>query len=189
MQFEIPIAQNNKVLKSIRGQILEGLFEKPTKKIITDSVTLSHIFFGKIDTAQFREWQHRYEKTANGILLYKDSEIMSYEINSYIYSGGAHGNSSVNYFVFDLKTGKRLAERDIFKENYEKKIIEILLKKLENEECYKNFYFDALRPNNNFFIDQQGITYFFNSYEIASFACGFYKVFIPFEEISEILKK
>lgn len=129
------------------------------------------------------------KKTANGILLYKDSEIMSYEINSYIYSGGAHGNSSVNYFVFDLKTGKRLAERDIFKENYEKKIIEILLKKLENEECYKNFYFDALRPNNNFFIDQQGITYFFNSYEIASFACGFYKVFIPFEEISEILKK
>ncbi len=191
LNFEIPIVQNNTALQKIRTQILSQIFDNQTDNIVTDSATLVHIFFGEIETLE-NEIPVRYEKTLT-CEAFEKTNGLSYVIASYIYSGGAHGYTSIQYFEFDLQTGKRLTEEDIFTTNYEKILSKILLNKLKKDEKVKRmdldgFYEDRVRPNGNFSLEEKGVRYFFNSYEIAPYAFGNFSVFIPFEEIQSILK-
>lgn len=190
LQFEIPISPCDTALQHIRTQILSKIFETPTDSIITDSATLVHLFIGEgAGDILEADWHVNYEKTINGRVAFSNINIVSYAVGGYEYSGGAHGYTSLYYFVFDLKTGKRLTEADIFTGNYEEVLTKILLKKLESEDCFAGFYIDKVRPNGNFFINEKGITYFFNSYEIAAYACGNFEVFIPFEELHTMMQR
>ena len=196
LDFDYPIVQQNTDLLNICEEILSEIFEFPTDSIITDSIILLEHFFGiseleEIDWYSDTDIKMNYEKSVNGKVLFTDDNILSYRISSYIYSGGAHGYSHLTYFVFDLKTGKRLTEEDIFTENYQEIITEIMLNKLNvsNNNSLDDYYLDNIKPNSNFFVDEKGITYFFNSYEIACYAFGPTEIFISYQEIQSILKK
>ncbi|MDR1762144.1 MAG: DUF3298 and DUF4163 domain-containing protein [Bacteroidales bacterium] len=190
LQFTIPVVQSDTSSQKIRTQILSAIFETPTDSVITDSATLGRIFFGEGDLLE-SDWRVNREKVTTGRVLFTNTGIVSYGIDSYMYSGGAHGYSSVQYFVFDIKTGKHLTEDDIFTGNYQEVITRIMLKELSKEDSLEEFYKDKIRPNGNFKIDETGITYFFNPYEIASYAKGSFEVFISrdSEALHDILKK
>jgi len=47
--------------------------------------------------------------------LLNDERIYSYGINRYVFMGGAHGLSNVNYFNFDLRTGKKSLKKSYSK--------------------------------------------------------------------------
>ncbi|MDR0941372.1 MAG: DUF3298 and DUF4163 domain-containing protein [Bacteroidales bacterium] len=190
LNFEIPAiyCDADTALVSIRTQILSAIYETPVDSVIRDSSALVHLFFEIDSLPTESEMPLPYQKTRTGKVLFANANYVSYAINGYDYSGGAHGYTSVYYYEFDVKTGKRLTESDIFKGDYEKTLTQIFLKKLETEDCFKELYIDRVRPNGNFFINEKGITYFFNSYEIASYACGNFELFIPFEELSAIVQ-
>ena len=65
------------------------------------------------------------------------------------------------------------------------------LREVENAKELENigyFSIEEIFPNGNFLIDEKGITYTFNEYEIAAYVVGPTHVCIPFEEISYLLK-
>ncbi len=188
LQFDYPIVQQDAALLNIREYILSEIFETPTDSIITDSVSLLSNFFGAPEDYS-EEDRVRYMKDIVGNSLFANDNILSYSINNYSFSGGMHGYTAINYFVFDLKTGNRIIEEDIFDGDYKEMITEILLKELSKEDHFEDFYLDRVIPNGNFKIDEDGITYFFNTYEIAPYAYGNFEVFIPYEKIKLILQK
>ena len=63
---------------------------------------------------------------------------------------------------------------------------------VENTKDLENigfFSIEEIFPNGNFFVDDKGITYTFNEYEIAAYVVGATHVLLPFEELQYLLKQ
>lgn len=59
----------------------------------------------------------------------------------------------------------------------------------EADELMGEGFFDIneIAPNNNFWINNEGVHYVYNQYEIAPYSMGPIEVTIPFEEITPII--
>ncbi|MDR3062073.1 MAG: DUF3298 and DUF4163 domain-containing protein [Dysgonamonadaceae bacterium] len=138
-----------------------------------------------------------YKKLKNSIPFSKNN-IISLLVESNIYEGGAHGSHSIYGYVFDLTQGSFIMEQHIFTENYKKPLSSIIRAKItkandlkEPRELEEIGYgsIEDIVPNGNFIIDKEGITYYFNENEIASYFMGITTVFIPYREIMNYLRK
>ena len=131
-------------------------------------------------------------------ILYNQNNFISFTVSSEIYEGGAHGSHSVYGYVIDLSTGEFLSEDAIAGNNYKKNLATILAQKialangLTDVSQLENIGYNNISdiaPNNNFTIDDKGITYYFNEYEIGAYFIGITKVFIPYAELKIYLSK
>ena len=141
-------------------------------------------------------WYSYYEMASNEI-TYNQNGLLSYSINFENYTGGAQGSHTYTNHVLNLATGNPILEEDIFVTNFQEDLAQILvnhivkLREVENAKELENlgyFSIEEIFPNGNFLIDEKGITYTFNEYEIAAYVVGPTHVCIPFEEISYLLK-
>ena len=137
-----------------------------------------------------------WEKNVNMDIRHNENNIVSIKFEKYAYTGGAHGISMTEYAVCDLVKNKKLNLNDIFKENVKfevDNILDVKLRKLNGlntEESLREagFFVDQMEWSDNFFINSQGIGFFYNVYEIAPYASGTTELFIPFTEIAALLK-
>ncbi|GHV08859.1 hypothetical protein FACS1894160_3850 [Bacteroidia bacterium] len=77
---------------------------------------------------------------------------------------------------------------DDFEQNMSAVIVQKILEanELNNPDQLENlgFYGSEILPNGNFTLNDKGITYYFNEYEIAAYFVGVTEVFIPYEELN-----
>ena len=104
--------------------------------------------------------------------------------------GAAHGYYYIGSMLFDLATGNLVHEDDLFVEGYRPKLTELLETYVVNFEYYEEDFLlvDSIEPNDNFSVNEDGITYFFNPYEITAYAYGIVDITIPWDALKEILK-
>jgi hypothetical protein len=142
-------------------------------------------------------WFSYYEFSSNEI-LYNKNDLLCYSINYERYTGGAHGAHSCKACIIDLTTGLELKEKDFFTDGYQENLAQILVNKIAKENHAENakdlenqgfFSIDEIYPNDNFAIDDTGITYYFNEYEIAAYVVGMTRVHLAYDEIRHLLRK
>lgn len=102
------------------------------------------------------------------------------------YSGGAHPVTWSEEYVFDRRTGKRVAITDIV-ENTPEEICEVVATYVDRDRPGLHFYEDqehraSILEDFRFFLSEEGIGIHFNTYEIASYAKGDQDYIIPFWE-------
>jgi hypothetical protein len=113
------------------------------------------------------------------------------------YKGGAHNAHQYTNRVVDLRTGRRITENEIFVDDYQDALAKIIIdgialaNNVEVPELENIGFFDIneIYPNRNFHIDETGITYTFNEYEIAAYVVGPVSVKIPYEKIGHLLRR
>ncbi len=141
-------------------------------------------------------WFSYYEMSSNTIRFNQDG-LLCFSVNFENYTGGAHGAHAYNHFVLDANTGHRISEEDIFVDNYQDSLAEILVAQIAKQNDISDpkelenmgfFSVDEIYPNNNFFVDDTGITYTFNEYEIAAYVVGPVHVHLSFEEVQYLLR-
>jgi hypothetical protein len=128
-------------------------------------------------------------------ILMNGSHVLSFYIDHYAFTGGAHGLQTRQYTVVNLWTGKEVRLKDIFKENSETLLSSILSDKIHEKNHLPitqsltdaGFFTDTIKPNDNFYITREGIGFFYNQYDIAPYASGSIDVFIPFYELKDLL--
>ncbi|MDR1610848.1 MAG: DUF3298 and DUF4163 domain-containing protein [Candidatus Symbiothrix sp.] len=135
----------------------------------------------------------QYHLDLKNEITYNGNNLISFLVENEIFEGGAHGAHSICGYVIDLNTGEYITEDSFAGTDYKKNLSEIIVKKIAEankvsdpkqleDMGYNNI--DDIVPNGNFTIDAEGITYYFNEYEIASYFIGITKVFIPYEELN-----
>lgn len=138
-----------------------------------------------------------YSMSNENKIVFKNDSLLSYAVQYSDYTGGAHGSHRTTYVNIDLGELTTLSEEDIFLPNYQKPLREIIIKKLMADnnvsapESLINIGFfdiDEIFPNNNFWLNDEGIHYAYNQYEIAPYSMGVIEVLIPFNELKSILK-
>ncbi len=213
LMVELPACYHNEIiLDSIRNTLINNLFGSDYLQFGNDSVlkvfAASLINEYKITNAPLLEqldstafYSFFNEHNLEGFSLLNDEKIYSYGINRYVFMGGAHGLTTLNYFNFDLKSGKQIMENDLFEAGFEETLTSLLKTRIveqSNEDPNvetiislddTDYWVDAIKPNNNFYITDESLNYVFNPYEIAPYYMGITEVIIPFDRIKEILKK
>ncbi len=138
-----------------------------------------------------------YEGTSNVNVL--NDTLISLALEESYYTGGAHGSGGKYFLNFDPRTGEMYQLDDFFMEGYElalntagEKVFRKERELAETDDLQENYFEfpdNKFRLNDNFGFSNKGITFYFNSYEIAPYAAGPTEIFIPFSEISSWLRK
>ena len=116
--------------------------------------------------------------------------LRTYDVMDDSYTGGAHGSTYNTSLVFDMTTGQRISEADLFREGFEADIAEALNDKvLEglDEELWEAVY-EVPTPNGNFSVSEQGVTWHYNPYEIGPYVLGFLTASFTWDELAPYLK-
>lgn len=128
---------------------------------------------------------------------FNEKGLFSYTVFSERFTGGAHGGKNFINTVIDLKSGEKITEDDLFNETTKPLIVNMIIDKImkthkvgKASELQDIGYFDVseIGLNKNFYLDEKGLTYTFNEYEIAAYAVGATEVRLGYNEIADLLK-
>ncbi len=214
INFTYPAKYDDKeILKKIQQQFVSAYFGDSYEKLSPEEAVAKYTEdylnnykdlegeykeeVAKADETPVGAWFSYYEMSTNDI-VYNQNDILSYSIYVENYIGGAHGSHATANHVINMKTGAPITESDIFIEDFQDDLAQILVDRIAKQNSVENakdlenigfFSIDEIFPNNNFLIDENGITYTFNEYEIAAYVVGATSVHLPYEEIQYLLKK
>lgn len=143
---------------------------------------------------EFPEHNIPWEASVEGKLIHQSPEIISIEYQLSLFTGGAHGYSSVSYLNFDPGTGEQLYNGDLFTPEF-KSYAEDLFRKKNNipkEQAINStgFFFEEDKfqlPQNVGFLKNK-IVLRYNPYEVASFAEGGIDLEIPIKDARPFIK-
>lgn len=117
------------------------------------------------------------------------SDVLSYQVVTDCYLGGAHGSHYVQYFNFDRTTGKLFGIQDVVPADKETLVLEAMQDRLCEDWEAKDLadlqektgitMLGDLYLTNNFLLQGDSITFLFNQYEIAPYASGLISVTVP----------
>ena len=136
-----------------------------------------------------------WEKDVSMDICFNERNITSLKIDKRAYTGGDHGIKITQYIVCDLKQKRHLLLKDIMLDNFETRLNTLLNEKLrklngiKSNESLKDagFFDEKISISDNFFINKDGIGFFYNFYQIAPFSAGTTELFMTFRELREIL--
>ena len=201
IKITIPRALNtSKIDKSINAALRE--------EVVSLLTFDNNVEANDIETAiqsfeeEFSDLRQRYpEETTSweaqilGEIAYEDEFLLTIRLNSYLFTGGAHGYSTVRFLNFNKKKGSELENWELF----------------ENSDQFKNFAETKFRiqegipegtainstgfmfDTNEFYLPEnigfteEGLQILFEEYEVASYADGPIILTLPFSEIRSYL--
>ncbi|WP_051273128.1 stalk domain-containing protein [Desulfotruncus alcoholivorax] len=114
--------------------------------------------------------------------------VLSLAVETYEFTGGAHGMAWKDYYNIDTKNNRLLTLRDLFKENVDYKSIinreinrQIRLSLQNGDGIYfeGDMGFKSVSDNQNYYIDGDNLVVCFGEYEIAPYAAGMPEIKIP----------
>jgi len=132
----------------------------------------------------------------NSEVILDDTTYVSFRISSEAFTGGAHPNSSLSYYIVNTVTGKPLGITDIIADTVRfKKSLEQAFrteKGLDESQSLTDlgYFIDDgdFMLTDNIGMTEDDILVHFNSYEIAPYALGSTTITISRESLGDILK-
>ncbi|MDT0557914.1 DUF4163 domain-containing protein [Ichthyenterobacterium sp. W332] len=136
----------------------------------------------------FPENQQKWIANIESEVIYQSNEIITIALNSYIDTGGAHGNDIILLLNFNANSGQRLTNESILECNEALKTLAktYLIKEFSQETAMENYALEEpfYLPENIGF-SEEGLIFLYNRYEGP---LGFTEFVIPYDEIDTFLK-
>ncbi len=128
--------------------------------------------------------------------LYTSAKVITVRIDTYAYTGGAHPNTNLAFYVFDREMGRALLLPDLVSDTTALlRVVEKTFRKQQGLQPQTNLeergYF--LRDGRFFLpanvgLSRAGMVFYYNPYEIAAYALGPIEVTVPYEQLAGILR-
>ena len=124
--------------------------------------------------------------------MHTSGKVLSLAVQTYQYSGGAHGQAWKDFYVLDTQKGKLLTLQDLFKDNanYKALINQEINKQINTgEKMYfeGDMGFQTISENHPFYVQDDNLVFFFGQYEIAPYAAGMPEFKIPVDILKDKL--
>lgn len=117
-------------------------------------------------------------------------DILSLTLSNYIYFyHAAHGMTYISSLNFDLKKKEKIQLKDLFKQNsnYLEKISSIISEQIKERKIPVFEDFKGISEEQDFYLADKTIVFFFQLYEIAPYAFGFPMFPISLYELERII--
>lgn len=198
--FSIPEKRDieKKINNFVKNEMLVSLFSEDKIDSFDDMVRNFFDEYRQFKTDIPDSYQVWFIERSGTVKFYND-DFISITFSEYAYLGGAHPNNYTQFTVLDLNNGNIITLEDIFIEGYKpilNKIAEEEFRKLkelgEQEDLDEaGFWFDDNRfnINDNFALSDDGLAFYYNSYEITAYAYGPTELIIPLAKIGDLMKE
>lgn len=133
-------------------------------------------------------------------LLYNEHGIVSIGMNSYDYSGGAHGISLFTIRSYDLNSNSPITPSTLFQDPTSQGILDAIRDQLlveyevdsiaELQEMTGMFSLtnSEVVMSNELYFSKEGITFYYNPYEIAAYVFGASEVTVPYSVLAPFFR-
>jgi hypothetical protein len=129
-------------------------------------------------------------------VLCRQGNLLSIGFFRYNYSGGAHGNYGTTAVSYDLRTGQRLPYEAIFQPTAAAQLPALLDRAVRplvglqpNEPLSKQLFVRKMPVTHNVYLTAGGAVFIYQPYEIAAYAQGEVRVFLPLSELRPLLRE
>ena len=120
--------------------------------------------------------------------------LVTYIISRWSYTGGAHGMYATECHTYSLAGGYELSTADLFSERQLLGMEALLRRKLceqyeaanDDELAERGFFPEYISLTENFRITPEGITFYYNPYDIGCYALGAVDVTMSREELENL---
>lgn len=137
----------------------------------------------------------RYENQTATYVLYQQGNLLSLGFFHYNFSGGAHGSYGTTAASYDLRTGHRLRYADIFRPTAEARLSALLGRAVRplvsvaaSDPLDKQLFVRQMPVTRNVFLTAGGAVFIYQPYEIAAYAQGEVRIFVPLAELRPLLR-
>ncbi len=143
---------------------------------------------------EFPEYTIPWEASVEGRMSYRSPNLISIEFDLALFTGGAHGYTSVSYLNFNSKTGDQLGTKDIFENEFKSYAEKFFRQKNDIPEDQPinstGLFFenDSFQLPQNIGFSKNKIILRYNAYEVASYAEGSIQLEIPIKDVEEFIK-
>ena len=201
ISIEVPEAiSNRKISETINNAIREeviSILSFDEEKSITDIPTALISFNQGYEDLKtlFPDESIPWEAWIKGKIAFENKDLVTIELSSYIFTGGAHGYGSRRFLNFDKNKAVELSGDELF--NNQQKFLDFAesqfrLKQNIPEGVSINstgfmFERDIFYLPENIGFTQDGLILLYNPYEVASYADGTIELTLPYKEVSEYL--
>ncbi|MDR0894316.1 MAG: DUF3298 and DUF4163 domain-containing protein [Prevotellaceae bacterium] len=140
---------------------------------------------------------YSYYKTIKTTAPVTTPYLMVYRVDQEEYTGGAHGMHTGMFYNIQLQPRKLLKLDDLFVDDSNEALTEMLWNQLlvnigvkTRQEAEDMGYVinGELEPTQNFYLDREGITFYYNVYEIAPYVMGAIEIHLPYTTVESLLK-
>lgn len=155
-------------------------------------------FLKEFETANSEEGggENNWQVEVSGEPLFQSKEVVSVQLTTDAYVGGAHPNSFVYLINFNTRTGEVLLLPDLVSDTA--RLLELAevafreARELGPDESLSEagfFWGDAFALPENYAITEEGLYFFYNPYEVAAYVFGPTEFTIERDKLSGILKE
>lgn len=148
----------------------------------------------EISAKEFPEYNIPWEAYVEGEITYQSEKLISIQFDVALFTGGAHGYTSVTYLNFDPETGRLVSNEELFSQDF-KDFAEVRFRKKndipENESINSTGLFfedDEFQLPQNIGFHPNKVVLIYNSYEIASYSEGNIQLVFKMEEAKKYFK-
>jgi hypothetical protein len=136
-----------------------------------------------------------YDEQATTQVLYQAGDLLSLGFFNYTYSGGAHGMNTTTAASYDLRTGRHLRYDDIFLPAAQAQLPALLAQAVRplvglkpNEPLSQTLFVTKMPVTHNVFLTAGGVEFIYQPYDIAAYAQGEVRVFLPLAQVRPLLR-
>jgi len=200
------------ILQKLRRELNYALFEDesyeamPPDSALTKFVNNFIANYKEEAKLRYSDWADHYDdddyftfnKVLNTNVFYDKAGLLSYQVVSRDSKGGIGADTISNYrnVVIDIENGNTLTELDIFIPEYKAPLNHLISTKMLEQKKAKSaeeledlgYFLSDLSSNNNFYVDNKGITYIFNPGEYSAVILGEIRIPFTYNEVFDILK-
>ena len=168
--------------------VVEGLADKNVEQYI-NSVIMGIVNNLIVNTGYYEN--PMTDVTGKYHIRTNEKGILSISIEMYWFAGGAHGMTVLKSVTFDVNTGRIYRLEDLFKENvdYVKPLSDIIKRQIQERNIPLIVGFTAIKPDQDFYIQNRTLMIYFQLYELAPYVYGFVTFPIPTREIEDIIRE
>ncbi|GAB2768016.1 hypothetical protein GCM10027175_01030 [Hymenobacter latericoloratus] len=194
------------ILRGLRGDTLdtqpapalEALWKEQLRSFTSDYQQEAGVMLTELeaDTSSYRPFATlRYEDQTSTYVLWNEGNLLSVGYFSYYYGGGAHGNYGTTVCSYDTRTGRPLRSADIFQSGTEVQLEKLLgryarpaLGLKPGQPLSAALFENTLPATANVYLTSGGAVFVYAPYEVASYAQGEIRVFVPLSALRPLLK-
>ncbi|KUG02698.1 hypothetical protein ASZ90_019923 [hydrocarbon metagenome] len=180
IDLQIPVVsglQNEEVQNKL-NQLLENEALERQNSMIAEAQSMSQY----IQTEPY----HTFEMVSRFYKFGADQDVLSFYVDYYYFTGGAHGMTERKAYNFDINTGEELSLSDLFDSNYDYKTmindnIQEAMNRSPGMYFTGSYGFQGISEEQGFYLENNSLIIFFQQYEVAPYAAGIREFAVPYQ--------
>ena len=151
-------------------------------------------YFNEYEGSEGESGVRSWEDHVNGYFSGRYGHFVSYMVEFYGFRGGAHGSNTMTPVVFDRKTGEIVPEEEFFADGYRDPVAALIQAHLpealegDEEALATIFEPDLVGPNGNYEVTKDGVTWYYQPYDIAPYYLGVISITVPWKELKPYVR-